>query len=65
VVLRFGRHVRTWGQGRTSLPFGIEQVYRVETEKQHKVEFGSAPSGGPALDLRKGYGAESSMLTGT
>ncbi len=67
VVLRFGRHVRTVGSGpHFKLPFGLEQVYRVETEKQHKVEFGfrTVEAGQRSTYEKEGYGAESSMLTG-
>lgn len=67
VVLRFGRHVRTVGSGpHLKLPLGIEQVYRVETEKQHKVEFGfrTVEAGQRSTFEKEGYGDESSMLTG-
>src|SRR5262245_28183312 len=67
VVLRFGRHVRTVGAGpHLKLPFGLEQVYRVETEKQHKVEFGfrTVEAGQRSTYEKEGYGEESSMLTG-
>jgi len=67
VVLRFGRHVRTVGSGpHLKLPFGIEQVYRVETEKQHKLEFGfrTKEAAQRTTYEKEGFGEESSMLTG-
>ena len=67
VVLRFGRHARTVGPGpHFKLPFGVERVYRVETEKQHKVEFGfrTEEAGQRTTYIKEGFDAESSMLTG-
>lgn len=67
VVLRFGRHVRTVGSGpHFKLPLGIERVYRVETEKQHKLEFGfrTIEAGQRSTYDKEGYAEEASMLTG-
>jgi modulator of FtsH protease HflK len=67
VVLRFGRHVSTVGPGpHLKLPFGIDRVYRVETEKQHKVEFGfrTQDPGQRTTYIKEGFEGESSMLTG-
>jgi membrane protease subunit HflK len=67
VVLRFGRHARTVGPGpHFKLPLGVERVRRVETEKQHKLEFGfrTAEAAQRSTYVKEGYGAESSMLTG-
>lgn len=67
VVLRFGRHARTVGPGpHFKLPFGVERVYRVETEKQHKVEFGfrTDEPGQRTTYIKEGFEGESSMLTG-
>lgn len=67
VVLRFGRHVRTVGSGpHLKWPFGIETVYRVETEKQHKVEFGfrTKEPGQRTVYQKEGFDEESLMLTG-
>lgn len=69
VLLRFGRYAGTVGAGpHFKLPLGIDRVIKVETEKQHKLEFGFRTEqagqkstylkGGPELD------AESLMLTG-
>jgi len=67
VVLRFGRHVRTEGRGpHAKLPFGIEQVYRVETEKQQKLEFGfrTREAAQRSSFVKEGFEKESLMLTG-
>lgn len=67
VVLRFGRHVRTVGRGpHLRLPFGIERVYRVETEKQQKLEFGfrTTEAAQRSTFLKEGFEKESLMLTG-
>jgi len=67
VVLRFGKHVGNVGPGpHMKLPFGITQVLRVETEKQHKLEFGfrTKEPGQRTVYVKEGFGAESSMLTG-
>jgi membrane protease subunit HflK len=67
VVLRFGKHVGNVGPGpHLKLPFGITQVLRVETEKQHKLEFGfrTKEPGQRTVYVKEGFGVESSMLTG-
>jgi membrane protease subunit HflK len=67
VVLRFGRHVRTVGAGpHFKWPLGIERVHRVETEKQHKIEFGfrTREAGQRSTYVKEGFEDESSMLTG-
>ncbi len=66
VVLRFGRHVRTVGQGpHAKIPF-IETVYKVETERQQKAEFGfrTIEPGKVSTYQKSGFQDESLMLTG-
>ncbi|MFO7652231.1 MAG: SPFH domain-containing protein [Candidatus Krumholzibacteriia bacterium] len=41
LVLRFGQYVRQSGPGlHLKFPFGVEQVYKVEVQRQQKAEFG-------------------------
>jgi len=66
VVLRFGRHVRTVGQGpHAKIPF-VETVYKVETERQLKAEFGfrTIEPGKVSTYQKSGFQNESLMLTG-
>jgi membrane protease subunit HflK len=66
VVLRFGRHVRTVGAGpHVKIPW-IETVYKVETERQLKEEFGfrTIEPGKVSTYEKSGFQNESLMLTG-
>ena len=66
VVLRFGRHVRTVGAGpHLKIPF-VETVYKVETERQLKEEFGfrTIEPGRVSTFQKAGFQNESLMLTG-
>jgi membrane protease subunit HflK len=66
VVLRFGRHVRTVGAGpHIKIPF-VETVYKVETERQLKEEFGfrTLEPGKVSTYQKSGFQNESLMLTG-
>jgi len=66
VVLRFGRHVRTVGAGpHVKIPF-VETVYKVETERQLKEEFGfrTIEPGKVSTYQKSGFQNESLMLTG-
>jgi membrane protease subunit HflK len=66
VVLLFGRHVRTVGQGpHFKIPF-VETVYKVETERQLKEEFGfrTLEPGKVSTYQKSGFQNESLMLTG-
>lgn len=66
VVLRFGRHVRTVGAGpHFKIPF-VETVYKVETERQLKEEFGfrTIEPGRVSTFQKSGFQNESLMLTG-
>ncbi len=67
IVLRFGRYVRQVGPGlHFKLPLGIEDVYKVPVQRQLKEEFGfrTVKSGVRSEYRKKGYEAESLMLTG-
>lgn len=67
VVLRFGEPVRETGPGlHFKMPFGIEEVREVQTEKQQKVEFGyrTQEAGVDTEYVEEGYEYESLMLTG-
>ncbi|HXO19887.1 MAG TPA: FtsH protease activity modulator HflK [Thermoanaerobaculia bacterium] len=66
VVLRFGRHVRTVGEGpHFKLPL-VESVYKVATERQFKEEFGfrTIEPGKVTTYAKQGFENESLMLTG-
>lgn len=66
VVLRFGKHVRTVGEGpHLKIPL-VESVYKVPTQRQLKEEFGfrTLEVGKQTTYQKEGYGNESQMLTG-
>jgi len=66
VILRFGRHVRTVDAGpHFKIPF-FETVYKVETERQLKEEFGfrTLEPGKVSTYQKSGFQNESLMLTG-
>ncbi|PID79163.1 FtsH protease activity modulator HflK [bacterium DOLZORAL124_64_63] len=67
LVLRFGKYVRTEEPGLNfKLPLGIERVYKVEVQRQHKEEFGyrTLKAGVNSQFSTKPYREESNMLTG-
>lgn len=67
IVLRFGDPVRNVGPGlHFKVPFGIEEVRKVPTESQQKVEFGyrTQQAGVDSEFVEEGYQQESLMLTG-
>ncbi len=67
VVLRFGEPVRQVGPGlHFKAPLGIEEVRKVATESQQKLEFGyrTRQAGVESEFVEKGYEDESLMLTG-
>ena len=66
LVLRFGQYVRQSGPGlHFKLPLGIEQVHKVEVQRQQKAEFGFRTRlAGVRTQYDEGYTNESNMLTG-
>ncbi len=67
VVLRLGRFVGITGPGlQFKVPFGIDSVYLVQTERVMKEEFGFRTSGfsGRSTYSKSGYSNESLVLTG-
>jgi len=67
IVLRFGEPVRDVGPGlHFKAPFGVEEVRKVPTESQQKVEFGyrTREAGVDSQFVEDGYKHESLMLTG-
>lgn len=67
VILRFGRYVRDAHPGlHVKLPSPIEQVSKVQVERQHKEEFGfrTEEAGIRSRYSRNNYEIESLMLTG-
>ncbi len=67
VVLLFGKYSRTSGPGfHFKLPFGIEKVYKIKVDYQHKLEFGFRTSvpGQRTRFSSKNFEHESWMLTG-
>ncbi|MGR8930096.1 MAG: FtsH protease activity modulator HflK [Gammaproteobacteria bacterium] len=66
IVLRFGRYIDKVPSGlHTKLPFGIDEVIEVATQRQQKLEFGFATPGFTNRD-QIGYepALEKSMVTG-
>lgn len=67
VVLRFGRYTRTASPGLNfKIPYRIERVYKVATERQEKEEFGfrTVKAGIRTVYSKKSYLKESLLLTG-
>ena len=67
VVLRFGKYTRTASPGLNfKIPFSIERVYKVATERQEKVEFGfrTIKAGIRTVYSKKSFLKESLLLTG-
>jgi membrane protease subunit HflK len=67
IVLRFGEPVREAGPGlHMKMPFGIEEVRKVPTQRQQKLEFGyrTRSAGVDTQYSEGGYERESLMLTG-
>ncbi|MGZ8215701.1 FtsH protease activity modulator HflK [Methylomagnum sp.] len=66
VVLRFGRYIQKVPPGlHFKLPFGIDEVIKVPTQRQLKLEFGLASLGSTNPDqVGKQPGLEKSMVTG-
>jgi modulator of FtsH protease HflK len=67
VVVQMGRYNRTLSPGLNFiLPFGIEKMYKIPVQRQHKLEFGfrTQKASSPNRYSTKGYGIESMMLTG-
>jgi membrane protease subunit HflK len=67
VILRLGAYTRTVGPGlHAKIPFFVERVHLVETQRQHKEEFGfRSATGSPRTTyMTGGHGEESLMLTG-
>ena len=67
IVLRFGEPVREAGPGlHMKMPFGIEEVRKVPTQRQQKLEFGyrTRRAGVDTQYSEGGYERESLMLTG-
>jgi len=66
VVLRFGRYLAKVPPGlHFKLPFGIDEVIRVPTQRQLKLEFGFASAGATNVDqVGAAPGEERSMVTG-
>jgi len=68
VLTRFGRHIDNVAPGpHFRLPFGIDKVFFVAVDRQHKMEFGfRTVRAGIESEFRKGRkaAAESEMLTG-
>jgi membrane protease subunit HflK len=67
LVLRFGRYVRSTDPGLAfKLPFGIEQVRKVQVQRQWKEEFGfrTVKAGVRSQYATRAYAEEANMLTG-
>ncbi len=66
VVLRFGKYIRKTPPGlHFKIPFGVDEVVTVPTQRQLKLEFGFATPGATNLDqAAKEPGQEKSMVTG-
>ncbi len=67
VVLRFGKYVRDADPGlHFKLPSPVEQITKVQVERQHKEEFGfrTLEAGVRSRYSRENFDAESLMLTG-
>lgn len=67
VILRFGKYVRDANPGlHFKLPSPVEQVAKVQVERQHKQEFGfrTLDAGVRSRYSRDNFDAESLMLTG-
>ena len=67
LVLRFGKYVRETAPGlHFKAPLGIERVYKVAIQRQHKEEFGfrTLKAGVKSQYTTKPYREESNMLTG-
>lgn len=67
IVLRFGEPVREVGPGlHFKAPFGVEDVRKVPTQTQQKLEFGyrTESAGVDTQYSERGYEVESLMLTG-
>lgn len=67
VVMRFGKHIATTPPGlHFKLPYPIDEVIHVPTQRQLTGEFGfrTQKAGVRSQFTNKGYEAESSMLTG-
>lgn len=69
VLLRLGRYVSTYGPGlQFKLPYGIDRVYKLQTQQILQEEFGfrtSRTSGSSSSEYRRsGFQTESLMLTG-
>jgi modulator of FtsH protease HflK len=66
IVLRFGKFIDKVPSGlHTKLPFGVDDVITVPTQRQQKLEFGFATPGFTNPDQTSGFPAlEKSMVTG-
>ncbi len=67
LVLRFGKFVRETAPGlHFKVPFGVERVYKVAIQRQHKSEFGfrTLKAGVKSQYSTKPYREEANMLTG-
>ncbi len=67
LVLRFGQFVRETPPGlHFKIPFGVERVYKVAIQRQHKAEFGfrTLSAGVKSQYSTKPYREEANMLTG-
>ena len=67
LVLRFGKYVRDTPPGlHFKIPFGVERVYKVAIQRQHKAEFGfrTLKAGVKSQYSTKPYREEANMLTG-
>ena len=67
IVLRFGKHIDTVEPGlHTKIPFGIDQVIPVPTQRNLKVEFGyrTVAAGVRSQFATRGFEEEALMLTG-
>ena len=67
LVLRFGEFVKETPPGlHFKIPFGIERVYKVAIQRQHKAEFGfrTLKAGVNSQYSTKPYREEANMLTG-
>ncbi len=67
LVLRFGKYVRETAPGlHFKIPFGVERVYKVAIQRQHKAEFGfrTLKAGVKSQYSTKPYREEANMLTG-
>ncbi len=67
LVLRFGKYVRATAPGlHFKVPFGVERVYKVAIQRQHKAEFGfrTVKAGVQSQYSTKPYREEANMLTG-